>query len=61
MQYTKGIYIVCNIQSRCILYTMYIAFDKILQNSTKCDTSMSKIVDDKKNRSLDKIQQYIRI
>ena len=44
-----------------ILYTMYIAFDKILQNSTKCDTSMSKIVDDKKNRSLDKIQQYIRI
>ena len=61
MQYTKGIYIVCNIQREYILYTMYIAFDKILQNSTKCDTSMSKIVDNKKNRSLDKIQQYIRI
>ena len=44
-----------------ILYTMYIAFDKILQNSTKCDISISNIVDDKKNRSLDKIQQYIRI
>ena len=44
-----------------ILYTMYIAFDKIQQNSTKSDTTMSKIVNDKKNRSLDKIQQYIRI
>ena len=57
----RGIYIVCNIQSRCILYAVYKAFDKILQNSTKCDISMSKIVDDKKNRSLDKIQQYICI
>ena len=44
-----------------ILYTMYIAFDKIWQYSTKCDKTMSKIVDDKKNRSLDKIQQYICI
>ena len=44
-----------------ILYTMYIAFDKILQNLTKSDNSMSKIVDDNKNRSLDKIQQYICI
>ena len=52
MQYTKGIYIVCNIQSRCILYAVYKAFDKILQNPTKSDTSMSKIVDNKKNRSL---------
>ena len=61
MQYTKEIYIVCNVQSRCILYAVYKAFDKILQNSTKYDTSMSKIVYDKKNRSLDKIQQYICI
>ena len=28
-----------------ILYTMYIAFDKILQNVTKSDTAMSKIVE----------------
>lgn len=28
-----------------ILYTMYIAFDKIQQNSTKCDKTMSKIVE----------------
>ena len=61
MQYTKGIYIVCNVQSRCILYAVYKAFDKILQNSTKCDTSMSKIVDDKKNRSLDENHYHIRI
>ena len=61
MQYTKGIYIVCNVQSRCILYAVYISFDKIWQYSTKCDKTMSKIVDDKKNRSLDKIQQYICI
>ena len=61
MQYTKGIYIVCNVQSRCILYAVYKAFDKIRHNPTKSDTSMSKIVDDKKNRSLDKIQQYICI
>ena len=45
MQYTKGIYIVCNIQSRCILYAVYKAFDKILQNSTKYDISMSNIVE----------------
>ena len=61
MQYTKGIYIVCNVQSRCILYAVYKAFDKIWQYSTKSDKTMSKIVDDKKNRSLDKIQQYICI
>ena len=48
MQYTKGIYIVYNVQS-------------FRQNPTKSDNSMSNIVDDKKNRSLDKIQQYIRI
>ena len=35
MQYTKGIYIVCNVQSRSILYAVYKAFDKILQNPTK--------------------------
>ena len=45
MQYTKGIYIVCNVQSRCILYAVYIAFDKIWQNSTKYDISMSNIVE----------------
>ena len=45
MQYTKGIYIVCNEQSRCILYAVYISFDKILQNSTKCDKTMSNIVE----------------
>ena len=61
MQYTKEIYIVYNEQSRCILYAVYKAFDKIRQYSTKCDKTMSKIVDDKKNRSLDKIQQYICI
>ena len=43
-----------------IMYTIN-TFDKIQQNSTKSDTTMSKIVNDKKNRSLDKIQQYIRI
>ena len=43
-----------------IMYTIN-TFDKIQQNSTKCDISMSRIVDDKKNRSLDKIQQYICI
>ena len=43
-----------------IMYTINM-FDKIRQNPTKSDTSMSKIVDDKKNRSLDKIQQYICI
>ena len=45
MQYTKEIYIVCNIQSRCILYAVYKAFDKIQQNSTKCDKTMSNIVE----------------
>ena len=44
-----------------ILYTMYISFDKIQQNSTKFDIEMSRIVDDKKNRSLDENAYHICI
>lgn len=61
MQYTKGNIYCMQYTVEYILYAVYKAFDKIWQNLTKSDTSMSKIVDDKKNRSLDKIQQYIRI
>ena len=43
MQYTKGIYIVCSIQREYILYTMYIAFDKIWHNSTKCDKTIKNL------------------
>ena len=43
MQYTKGIYIVCNVQSRCILYAVYKAFDKIRQYSTKCDKTIKNL------------------
>ena len=51
MQYTKGIYIVYNEHNRIIMYAIYriiyIVYNvqSFRQNSTKCDKTMSNIVE----------------